>query len=109
MMRIEQEEFQEWNMVISMLVQVSVGRISPNMRQVGLRQEDGDWIVEFVLKQENESDREEIEDIGYEFSFLTEGHSEYGVQICVIVDDGPPENFPKFEGFAGPIYRRWEV
>lgn len=65
-MRIEQQEFQEWNMVVAMLVQVTCGRISRNMRRIGLRRENGDWIIEFIIAEDNAQDREDAEDIASE-------------------------------------------
>jgi hypothetical protein len=107
-MRIEQEEFQEWNMMFSMLVQVTCGRISDNMRRVGLRRENGDWIVEFIISQDDDQDREDIEDIAIELSFLSDDNAEGLVHPRIIVDSGPITNFPKFSGFEGPLFWRKE-
>ena len=91
-----------------MLVQASLGSISQNMRRVGLHRENGDWVVEVILEKDNLDEREEIEELASEFWILSEDNAEGAVSHRVIVDDGPRDNFPKFEGFAGGIYWRKE-
>jgi hypothetical protein len=108
MMRIEQEEFQEWNMMFRMLVDVSCGYISQNMRRVGLRRENGDWIVEVILEKDDPEDREEISEIASELWLQSEDNSEGAVSHRIIVDDGARANFPPFEGFAGALFLRKE-
>ena len=85
------EEF-DWNVVILSLVRTLVGNISANMHAVGL-----DWTVApggidarltFVLYEESEEDREEIEYIGFEFLAATPYPIE--VEEAVIVDNDPP-------------------
>ncbi|MCW2351799.1 hypothetical protein [Sphingobium sp. B12D2B] len=107
-MRIEQEAFQEWNMMMRMLVGVTNRHISNNMRRVGLRKEGEDWIVEVILEKDDPEDREEAEEFASELWILSEDNAEGAVRSRVIVDDGPPENFPKFEKFAGSVYWRKE-
>lgn len=107
-MRIEQEEWQEWNMMLRMLVGVTLGHISQNMRRVALLREDGDWIVEVILEKDDPHDREEAEEFARELWIDSEDHAEGAVRARVIIDDGPSENFPKYEEFAGSVYWRKE-
>lgn len=107
-MQIEQKDWQEWNMMFRMLIQVTCGYVSPNMRQVGLCKEGNEWIVEVVLEAENEEDREEAEDFASELSILSEDNAEGMVRARIIVEDGPSERLPTFKGFAGALYKRKE-
>lgn len=107
-MRIEQEEWQEWNMMLGMLVQVTCGYVSSNMRQIGLHKEGNEWIVEVVIQAENEDDREEAQDFTSELLILSEDSAEGSVRARIIVEAGPSKHLPSFEGFAGAIYRRKE-
>ena len=107
-MRIEQEEFQEWNMMMRMLNGVTNRHVSQNMRRIGLRRENGDWVVEVILEKDDPEDREEAEEFASELWIESEDHAEGAVSHRVIVYDGPPEEFPPFEGFGGSVYWRKE-
>ena len=107
-MRIEQEEWQEWNMMIRFLSDVTCRFISNNMRRIGLKKDNNNWIVEVILENDHPSDREISSEFANELWYLSEDKSEGEVHPQVIVDAGSPDNFPPFEGFAGPVYWRKE-
>ena len=74
------------NQLVLSLVQALVGSVSPNFRRVGLRVSAASVGIQFVLEQESESDREEIEDILFEFEALQVGPVE--VHASVQIHDG---------------------
>jgi hypothetical protein len=106
--RIEQKEFQEWNMMISMLVGVTNRHISTNMRRIGLRREEGNWIVEVILEHDFQDDRDEAEEFASELWLLSEDNAEGAVRARVIVNAGAAESFPPFGRFEGSVYWRKE-
>ena len=70
------------------LVQAMVGSITPNLRRVTLEVGAPDFVkIRFVLEREDPVDREELEDIVFEFEALQEGNVE--VDMDVIVDARP--------------------
>jgi hypothetical protein len=107
-MRIDQEEYQEWNMMLAMLAQLSCGYISNNIRRLALRSENNDWIVEVILEKDNQEDRQNMNEVVEELISLSEGHSEGMVYSRFIVDDGPQSGFSPFQGFEAKIFLRKE-
>lgn len=57
----------EENKIVIMLMQALLGSVSPNFRMVSISFNSPVWKLQFVLEEENEVDREEIEDIIAEF------------------------------------------
>jgi hypothetical protein len=77
----------EKNKITVMLIQALQGAISPNFRMVTISFENPVWKLQFVLEEENEIDREEIEDIDAEFSILLEtGSIKYDVETVISKD-----------------------
>lgn len=65
------------------LVQAMLGAISPNMRAVSLECPDGKVHLHFLLAEESEADREEIDDILFEFEVLQERGIEIRSSVVV--------------------------
>jgi antibiotic biosynthesis monooxygenase (ABM) superfamily enzyme len=107
-MRIDQEEYQEWNMMIANLAQLSCGYISTNVRRLALRSENNDWIVEVILEKDDQEDRQNMNEVVEELISLSEGNSEGMVYSRFIVDDGPQSGFPGFQEFERSIFLRKE-
>jgi hypothetical protein len=107
-MRIEQEEFQEWNMMIRFLCDVTCRFVTSNMRRIGLKKDGSNWIVEVIIEKDDSDDRAEARDFANELWYLSEDKADGEVHAAIIVDDGPSDNFPGFEGFSGPVYWRKE-
>ena len=80
------------NVVILSLVRTLVGNISANMHAVGLDWAVGpggiDAVLTFVLYEESEEDRDEIEYIGFEFLAATPYPIE--VEEVVVINQDPP-------------------
>ncbi|MBD9359690.1 hypothetical protein [Methylomonas fluvii] len=57
----------EENKIVVMLVQALLGSVSPNFRMVSISFKNPVWKLQFVLEDDNEIDREEIEDIITDF------------------------------------------
>ena len=72
------------------LAQALVGAVSPNLRRVSLEQRDpGEVGLHFLLEQDSEDDREEIEDVVFEFEAMQD--SDIVIDVKVTVDAGPLE------------------
>ncbi|WP_169979132.1 hypothetical protein, partial [Tautonia rosea] len=69
------------------LVQAMFGAISPNMRAISLECVDGGVLLRFLLAEESEVDREEIDDILFEFEALQERAIE--IRSSVVVSSRP--------------------
>ncbi len=69
------------------LVQALLGAISPNMRAVALVTRDSRVTLRFLLAEDWEEDREEVEDIAFEFEALQP--KPVAVQTEVLVDERP--------------------
>ncbi len=65
------------------LVQAMFGAISPNMRSVSLECRDGGVRLYFLLAEDDEADREEIDDILFEFEVLQERDIEINSSVVV--------------------------
>jgi hypothetical protein len=77
----------EKNKITVMLMQALLGAISANFRMVAISLENPVWKLQFVLEEENEIDREEIEDIAAEFGALLEtGAVKYDVETLISKD-----------------------
>lgn len=76
-----------WNRMSMALVQAMVGAISGNFRQVTLSRTGDRWRLGFVLAEDSEEDREEIDDIGTEFEALQDGAVDYELSVVVSRDD----------------------
>jgi hypothetical protein len=75
------------------LVQAMLGSITNNFRAVFLECTDSDVALHFILEQEHSEDREEIEDIVFEFEALQQ--SGIDVEVDIAVDARPmPEIAP---------------
>jgi hypothetical protein len=62
----------DWNWAVLMLNQALHGAISPNFRLVELGFEGGEWVVYIVLRQDDDVDREEADEICDQFSIFLE-------------------------------------
>lgn len=80
---IEEENTQVLN-----LIQAMIGAVSPNLRRVTLEVlKPLDIRIWFLLEQDLADDREEIDDIGFEFEALQESGIKLDIEI--IVDNRP--------------------
>jgi hypothetical protein len=68
------------------LVQAMLGSISPNFRAVCLLGAEGSVALRFILEQANEADREEIDEIVFEFEALQS--SGVAVDVEVVTEAG---------------------
>jgi hypothetical protein len=57
----------DWNYAFICLVQATIGSISNNFRMIGLELRGDTWVLHFWLGEESAEDREEIDDIKFEF------------------------------------------
>lgn len=70
------------------LIQAMLGAISPNMRRVALQMaDDGGVHLRFLLAKDDEDDREEIDDIVFEFEALQSRNVR--VEVSILVGDQP--------------------
>jgi hypothetical protein len=78
----------EENLQVLNLVQAMVGAITPNFRRVTLELTSHKTVcLRFVLEQDDPDDREEVDDIAFEFEALqTQGIE---LEVKVIVDTRP--------------------
>lgn len=81
--RSETMDLATWNNTALSLVQAMLGAVSPNFRMVYLGHSEGRWNLGFVLAEDDETDREEIEDIAFEFEALQDSAVEYDVTVRV--------------------------
>jgi hypothetical protein len=94
----------EENLHVLRLVEAMIGSVTPNFRGVTLElATDGAVIIRFLLERESASDREEIDDIGFELDALQE--TSVHIRIEVLVDDRP---FTELEHRGRPVYGRRE-
>lgn len=68
------------------LIQAMVGSITPNIRRISLECVENCIKLYFLIAQENAADREEIEDILFEFEALQDSFVD--VQVSAIVSSG---------------------
>lgn len=61
---------EEWNFQHIAVSQALLGVISPNVRMVWLDHQGEDWVLHFVLENEDNADREEIDDAVTQFEAL---------------------------------------
>ena len=80
-------QFDVENRYVLDLVQALVGAITPNMREVGIRSSDP-LILYFLLERESDEDREEIDDIVFEFRALQDNPL-IDLTVDVIVSNKP--------------------
>lgn len=74
----------EENIQVLNLVQAMIGAVSPNLRRVTLEvPRPGAVHLRFVLERDDSDDREEIEDIGFEFEALQTTGIELEMDIIV--------------------------
>lgn len=96
------------NMITVMLVQALLGAISPNFRRVALSFSASKLTVLCVLERDDDSDREEIEDIVDEFACLLTDLPDIGffVESEIIIDSSflPALDVEKWT----PVFRRKE-
>ena len=119
-MRIEQEEWQEWNMMIAMLLSVTTGYITKNMRFIGLKKESHKWILEVVLENklyvdvidspddEKITDEEWIDEFFSDFHIMCEDNIEGKLDYRVIINENDPLPLSKYDGYETIIYQRKE-
>lgn len=83
-------DLQQLNDLALDLVQAAVGSITPNFRRIWLELKDGQRVrLGFLLEQDIASDKEEIEEIVFEFEALQERALD--VELSVLVDSRPLE------------------
>ena len=68
------------------LVQAMVGAVSSNFRRVGIQLDNEAIRIQFILERDSAEDREEIEDILFEFEALQNGPVE--VEASVLIHAG---------------------
>jgi len=68
------------------LVQAMVGAVSSNVRRVGIQLDNEGIRIQFILERDTEEDREEIEDILFEFEALQNGP--VAVEASVLIHAG---------------------
>jgi hypothetical protein len=73
---------EEENMQVLNLMQALLGAVSPNFRAVSITV-DSEIVLHFLLEEDNEEDREEIEDIEFEFSALQDHLVNVNIEIVV--------------------------
>lgn len=82
-----QLDLNQQNTITVMLVQALWGAISPNFRRVAISVAAPVWRFDFVLENDNDVDRDEIEDVVGEFDALAwglfSGVETYQVDITV--------------------------
>lgn len=62
----------DWNWAVLMLTQALIGAVSSNFRLVALAFEDAKWVLQVILREESDVDREEINEICDDFlAFMT--------------------------------------
>jgi hypothetical protein len=93
-----------WNARVLDVVQALCGSISPNFRMVSLAHEHGEWIVSVVLERDDESDREEIDEVASAFDALQSTDVPRRFEVFV---DGRPLPWPKPP--VRVVFRRREV
>ncbi len=77
------ETLTEENLQVLRLTQAMVGAITANFRRVSMEVSPLGVLVRFLLEKESAEDREEIEDILFEFEALQEQAIELDVEIQV--------------------------
>ncbi len=80
----------EQNSVVINLVQAMLGSVTPNWRAVFVKGDSRSVLVTFVLATESREDREQIEDVTFEFEALQPDND---VAITVLVSGVPIETF----------------
>ena len=83
---VGETNLEEENRQVLNLMQSLFGAVSPNFRAVSIVVED-EIILHFLLEKDIEEDREEIEDIEFEFSALQDRL--VTVNIEIVVSDKP--------------------
>jgi hypothetical protein len=72
------------------LIQAMIGSPSPNFRRVTLEGTTGDGVrLRFLLAHDDPMDREEIEEIAFEFEFETLQDADISIEVDVVCDAGP--------------------
>lgn len=77
---------EEWNLQHIALNQALLGVISSNIRMVWLDHQKAEWILHFVLKSEDATDREEVSDAATEFEALQDRAITCRVELVVKAD-----------------------
>jgi hypothetical protein len=93
----------DWNLQSLNCMQAMLGVPSANFRRVTLDHDGLQWLIDFVLEQENTEDREEIDDFGAEWDALQDGPEPREVRIFVTADSLPWER-----GTKRVLYQRRE-
>jgi len=78
------------NSAVINLIQAMLGSFTSNWRAVFLKGDSRSMSVTFVLATESREDREEIEDVTFEFEAL---QPDSDVSIAVLVSEAPIETF----------------
>ncbi len=86
-----------------MLIQATLGAISPNFRLVSIKEVDKLLMITIILERQSDPDLEEIDDIACEFEALHENPIEY--EIETIITDSEI-TWPSYDTIV--IYRRKE-
>lgn len=96
------------NMQVCFLTQAMCGAVTPNWRSVSISFDGKDTHLHFVLELESAEDREEIEDVAFEFSVFQEDQQSYRlgvVEVSVTADALPPH----LQSNSRVVYRRKEL
>ena len=84
---VEQETLARENLQITQLVRAMLGSITTNMRAVAIAFYKDRLALIFVLEQDRLEDREEVDDIVFEFEALQSGYSK--IEKIVYIDSRP--------------------
>ena len=86
-MRIPREQLERENAQVLNLVQAMIGGITHNMRGVSLVCSTEGLHLYFLLANDDENDREEIDDIVFELQALQQGLIDIDATVIVSADD----------------------
>lgn len=90
---------------VSELLRAMLGSVSWNLRAVWLSETGPTSVIlRFMLALDNEEDREEIDDIVFEFEALQDTGIDLDVQVYVSND-----SLSTFPDFGYLVYARWEA
>ena len=103
------------NLHVVNLVQALIGSITANMRGISLECLPDGVRFHFVLERDDAADREEIDDVAFEFEALLEGPARVDVIVSVSADEawydvlpgrrvyGRKESWPGESGESSPL------
>lgn len=73
----------EWNYQVLMLMQASLGSISPNFRAISIDYINDEWVLNFYIEHEDGDDIDEIDEIVCQYMAYQEWHIELSINTIV--------------------------